>query len=68
MPLRQDNRSSMTVINMSISGKRRGRVLNNGNSVVINNSFKKRPTRKEERSISSLDILASALEHVAMDP
>ena len=60
--------SSMTVINMSSSRKKRGRVLNSSNSVVINSSFKKRPARKEEKSISALDILASASEHVAMDP
>ena len=28
----------------------------------------KRPARKEEKSISALDILASASEHVAMNP
>ena len=29
---------------------------------------RKRPTRKEKKGISALDILASALEHVAKDP
>ena len=29
---------------------------------------RKRPARKEEKGISTLDILASALDHVARDP
>ena len=67
-PYRQDNRSSMTVVKMSSSRKKWRRVLNNSNSVVINNSFKKRPAQKEKKGTSALDILASALEHIAKDP
>ena len=58
----------MTVVKMSSSWKKRGSVLNSSNSVMINNIFKKRLARKEGKSISALDILASASEHVARDP
>ena len=58
----------MTVINMSSSRKKRGRVLNSSNSVVINSSFKKHLARKEKKGTSTLDIFASVSKHVAKDP
>ena len=36
--------------------------------MIKNSNFKESPARKEEKSISALDILASASEHIAMDP
>ena len=37
-------------------------------TVMKKEAKEKRPARKEEKIISALDILASASEHVAMDP